>query len=70
MRELWAKTHENRPKSKKTQSEPETCRPDKMSESEEIDSLVTKISEGVFAKLSSSLDIKLNQIDRARCAKM
>lgn len=33
-----------------------------MAEGKEMDSLVTKISDGVFAKLSASLDIKLDQI--------
>ena len=36
-----------------------------MAEGEEIDSLVAKISEGVFAKLSSSLDMKLDQIAKS-----
>lgn len=66
LRELWAKTPENRrglrPKSRKTQPGTASSGPDKMAEGEEIDGLVTKISEGVFTKLSSSLDTKLDQI--------
>lgn len=36
-----------------------------MAEGEEIDSLVAKISDGVFAKLSSILDAKLDQIAKS-----
>ncbi len=49
-----------RPKSPKTQ-EPGTSGPDKMAEDEDMDGLVTKISKGVFAELSYSLDTKLDQ---------
>uniref|UniRef100_A0A672J0T8 L1 transposable element RRM domain-containing protein n=1 Tax=Salarias fasciatus TaxID=181472 RepID=A0A672J0T8_SALFA len=69
LRELWAKTPDNkrtlRPKTRKTQPQPEAPDSDKMAEGEEIDSLVAKISEGVFAKLSSVLDAKLDQIAKS-----
>lgn len=36
-----------------------------MAEGDEIGSLVSKIREGVFAKLSTSLDIKFDQIAKS-----
>ncbi|TNN76482.1 hypothetical protein EYF80_013347 [Liparis tanakae] len=47
----------------KTQSETkETSAPDNMAEGAQIDGMLEEISDAVFKKLSSSLDIKLQQI--------
>lgn len=43
--------------------ETETSGPEKMENGKETDGLVTKIGEGVFAKFSSILDLKLDQTD-------
>ncbi|TNN44640.1 N-acetylated-alpha-linked acidic dipeptidase-like protein [Liparis tanakae] len=47
---------------KGNQSEKETSDPDNMAEGAQIDDLVEKISDAVFTRLSSSLDMKLEQI--------
>ncbi len=39
--------------------------PDKMAKGGEIDDLVTRISEGVFAKINSNLDTKLDQVTKS-----
>uniref|UniRef100_A0A3P9LQ10 L1 transposable element RRM domain-containing protein n=1 Tax=Oryzias latipes TaxID=8090 RepID=A0A3P9LQ10_ORYLA len=65
LREIWAKTAENkrvlRQKPRKTQTEAEEQGLNNMAESD-IEHLVMKISDRLYAKLSASMDTKLDQI--------
>jgi len=69
LHDIWGETREKtrmgRSRLRKTQSEKETSDPDNMAEGAKIDGLVKKISDAVFKKFSSSLDMKLEQIAKS-----
>lgn len=69
LHDIWGEKTEKkltgRSRLRKTQSEKETSDPDNMAEGAQIDDLVEKISDAVFTKLSSSLDMKLEQIAKS-----
>ena len=64
LHDLWANTPDSG-RFCNNLSGSETSAPDNMVDGDEVDNLVTKISEGVFARLSASLDTKLDQIAKS-----
>lgn len=69
LRDLWAKNPENkrslRPKTRQIHSDTESSGSDKMAESGDIENLVTRTSDGVFTKINSSLDKKLDETEKS-----
>lgn len=67
--ELWSKMPESkhavRTRKQKTHLELPAPSADKMVDDWDTDSLVNKISEGVFVRLSASLDVKIEQITKS-----